>query len=89
MAVGKTQLAEKAWLCCSETRTRPVSVTQQHQVSVVVEGDAVGVGGEGRLRLSHFVTRITEDSIFLFFMNVQSGATCVLTKQFCHELNVT
>ena len=88
MAVGKTQLAEKAWICCSETRTRPVSVTQQHQVSVVVEGDAVGVGGEGRLKLSHFVTQSLK-ILFFFFLNVQSGATCVLTKQFCHELNVT
>ena len=52
MAVGKTQLAEKAWICCSEIRARLIPVTQQHQVSVVVEGDAVGIGDEGRLELS-------------------------------------
>ena len=52
MAEGKTQLAKKAWICCSETRTRLISVTLQHQVSLGVEDDAVVVGDEGRLKLS-------------------------------------
>ena len=67
MAEGKSQLCLEGWCVAEDTRARLVSVTLRDQVTVEVGADAVGVGHEGRLKLSQFVTRITKIFLGSFF----------------------